>query len=264
MSRSLLRSVLGLTAPCARPPTAAAPALRASTRCLATTAGRREAVKTTPSAAVAATPASATTTAAAAATPSASGTTTTSPTGTPGQSVTPPSKPHAPSTGAATAATKMRPQAGPLTTLYPRVPQAAVPLATPEARESVAQLLPLLRAQPAHYIRAHIWGRPYLVTAGDEVRLPFKMPGVVAGDVLRLDRASALGSRDYTLTGAPYVDERLFECRATVLGAETEPLRVKVKTKRRQRRHKNVKSKLRFTVLRISELTVKGPEAVGL
>jgi large subunit ribosomal protein L21 len=78
------------------------------------------------------------------------------------------------------------------------------------------------------------------VTAGDQVRLPFKMPGVVPGDVLRLNRASALGSRDYTLKGAPFVDERLFECRAVILGTEAEPMRIKIKKKQRNRRKKTV------------------------
>ena len=90
------------------------------------------------------------------------------------------------------------------------------------------------------------------------------MPGVVPGDVLRLDRASTLGSRDFTLKGSPYVDERLFECRATVLGTETEPMRIKIKTKRRQRRNKQVRSKHHFTILRVSEVKINGPEAVGL
>jgi large subunit ribosomal protein L21 len=126
-----------------------------------------------------------------------------------------------------------------------------------EAANSVAELLPLLRAQPGqHWIRAHIHGFPYLVTGGDQVRLPFRMPGVLPGDVLRLDRASALGSRDYTLRGAPWVDDTLFECRATVVGTEAEPMRVKIKTKRRNRRSKRVASKHRYTILRISELKV--------
>jgi large subunit ribosomal protein L21 len=102
----------------------------------------------------------------------------------------------------------------------------------------------------------HIHGRAYLVTEGDSVRLPFKMPGVVPGDVLRLNRASALGSRDFTLQGAPYVDERLFECRAVVTGTESEPMRIKIKKKRRCRRTKHVRSKHRYTMLRISELKV--------
>jgi large subunit ribosomal protein L21 len=148
-------------------------------------------------------------------------------------------------------------------TLYPKEEQARKPL-SPSASASISQLLPLLKTQPSHYITAHVHGRPYLVTAGDQIRLPFKMPGVLPGDILRLDRASTLGSRDYTLKGSPYIDERLFECRATVLGTESEPMRTMIKTKRRQRRRKTVNSKHKYTILRISELVVKGPEAIGL
>ena len=118
------------------------------------------------------------------------------------------------------------------------------------------------------------------------------MPGVVPGDVLRLNRASILGSRDFTLQGGvgvsaapmegkeeeeatdavvgkaepingpqmlkqpPYIDERLYECRAIVLGADSEPMRIKKKKKRRNRRIKTVKSKHRYTLLRISELRI--------
>ncbi|KAI1182661.1 hypothetical protein F5B17DRAFT_176475 [Nemania serpens] len=139
-----------------------------------------------------------------------------------------------------------------------RAPTAPPPA---EAAESVSQLFPLLRAQPRHYITAHIHGHPYLVTEGDQIRLPFKMPGVVPGDVLRLDRASILGSRDYTLKGSPWIDSTLFECRATVLGTESEPLRIKIKTKRRNRRSQRVTSKHKFTILRISELKILEPAA---
>ena len=94
------------------------------------------------------------------------------------------------------------------------------------------------------------------------MRLPFRMPGVVPGDVLRLNRASALGSRDYTLKGAPYLDERLFECRARVMGTEAEPMRIKEKTKRRNRKVKTVKSKHKFTILRIAELKINSLEEI--
>lgn len=53
--------------------------------------------------------------------------------------------------------------------------------------------------QGPHYITAHIQGKAYLLTQGDTVRLPFLMKGVEPGDVLRLDRALNLGSRDFTL-----------------------------------------------------------------
>ncbi|KAL2212237.1 hypothetical protein CC79DRAFT_1318239 [Sarocladium strictum] len=127
---------------------------------------------------------------------------------------------------------------------------------------SVRDLLPFLAAQPGHYITVHIHGFPYLVQEGDSIRLPFRMPGVVPGDVLRLNRASILGSRDYTLKGAPQIDERVFECRATVIGVESEPMRIKIKTKRRQRKKRQAKSKHRYTVLRISELNVKSAEDI--
>ncbi|KAL3418639.1 hypothetical protein PVAG01_10355 [Phlyctema vagabunda] len=137
------------------------------------------------------------------------------------------------------------------------VPSAPAPASTPPAlSESIRTLLPALRAQPGHFVTAHIHARPYLVTAGDVVRLPFHMPGVLPGDVLRLNRATALGSRDFTLKGTPYLDERIFECRARVMGVEAEPMRTKEKKKQRNRRIKTVRSKHKFTILRISELKV--------
>ncbi|CAH0059664.1 unnamed protein product [Clonostachys solani] len=126
--------------------------------------------------------------------------------------------------------------------------------------DSVKNLLPFLAAQPGHYITVHIHGFPYLVQEGDQIRLPFRMPGVLPGDVLRFNRASVIGSRDYTMKGAPHIDERVFECRATVLGVESEPLRIKIKKKRRQRRKRQAKSKHRYTILRVSELNIKNLE----
>tara|TARA_R110002003_G_scaffold57_3_gene5123 strand:- start:13171 stop:13767 length:597 start_codon:yes stop_codon:yes gene_type:complete len=161
-------------------------------------------------------------------------------------------------------------------------PSAAEIKPSPHTREDIVsthitptirQLLPLLHSQPAHYVTAHIHGRPYLLTKGDTLRLPFLMPHVRPGDVLRLNRATHIGSRDYTLKAPEpvkgnadhgkkvfYLDERMFVCRARVVGVESEPLRVEEKTKRRQRHVKHVKSKMRFTVLRVSDLEVKSLE----
>lgn len=144
-----------------------------------------------------------------------------------------------------------------------KIPSPPPPPSKPLAlSESIKELLPLLAVQPSHYISAHIHGKPYLVTPGDIVRLPFHMPGVVPGDILRLNRASAIGSRDFTLKGTPYVDERIFECRARVMGTEAEPMRIKEKTKRRNRKVKTVRSKHKYTILRIAELRVKGLEEI--
>jgi hypothetical protein len=141
------------------------------------------------------------------------------------------------------------------------------------------------------------------------------MHGVEPGDVIRLNSAVNIGSRDYTLKAAApaprpksaftskpvvqgldgpldaqeesqldapstpfasavaphfiphiakgkhgYLDERLFVCRAVVMGVENEPMREKKKTKRRQRYVQNIRSKHRYTILKIKELTVKGLE----
>ncbi|KAL8895685.1 MAG: hypothetical protein Q9192_003491 [Flavoplaca navasiana] len=141
--------------------------------------------------------------------------------------------------------------------------------ASPPTDSNTPALLPLLAAQPPHYITAHIHARPYLLTDGDTLRLPFLMPRAPVGSILRLNRASMLGSRDYTLRGDEgdkgdkggrgYIDERFFVCRARVVGIETEPFRVVEKTKRRNRKVKRVKSKMRFTVLRVVELGVRVP-----
>lgn len=53
------------------------------------------------------------------------------------------------------------------------------------------------------------------------------------------------------------MDERDFVCRARVVGVEGEPMRVVEKTKRRQRHTKTVRSKMRFTVLRVVEVRVR-------
>ena len=141
--------------------------------------------------------------------------------------------------------------------------------------KSVQALLPALHAQKPHYVTAHIHRFPYLLTEGDTVRLPFHMHGVSPGDILRFNRASIVGSRDLTLkagthhsesydakrTGEPnYLDERLFECRVRVMGIESQPMTIKEKKKRRNRRVRTVKSKHKYTVLRVMDVKVKSLE----
>ncbi|PLB38331.1 mitochondrial 54S ribosomal protein bL21m [Aspergillus candidus] len=142
-------------------------------------------------------------------------------------------------------------------TKIPPPPQFTTPL---KASESLLATLPHLAAQRPHFLTAHIHDRPYLITEGDSVRLPFLMAGVEPGDVLRLNRASVVGSREFSLKGAPFVDERLFECRVRVMGVDAEPLRIKEKTKRRNRHVQRITSKHRYTLLRVMEVRVKGVE----
>lgn len=46
------------------------------------------------------------------------------------------------------------------------------------------------------------------------------------------------------------------------MGTEAEPMRIKEKTKRRNRKVKTVKSKHKYTILRIAELKVKTVEEI--
>ncbi|EXJ83107.1 hypothetical protein A1O1_06725 [Capronia coronata CBS 617.96] len=143
---------------------------------------------------------------------------------------------------------------------------------------SLQELLPKLCVQKPHYIVAHVHRFPYLLTEGDTLRLPFHMKGVSPGDILRFNRASILGSRDYTLkagtsntesydakrTAEPnYLDERLFECRMRVVGLETGPMMDKEKKKRRNRHRKVVHSKHKYTVLRVMQIKIKTLEELN-
>ena len=185
---------------------------------------------------------------------------------------------------------------------------------TPAIREQ----LPLLASQPPFYATIHVHGKPYLITQGDTIRLPFLMHGVRPGDILRLNRVTSFGSRDFTLIGGTpnkshaqkiddasmpviaklpisafepivgkteglqhtpypasstdeagqeaglkkkgppsYLDDRFFVCRAVVMGTEAEPMRIKEKTKRRQRHVKTVRSKHKYTVVKVKELGLR-------
>ncbi|CAI7638791.1 unnamed protein product [Penicillium viridicatum] len=147
------------------------------------------------------------------------------------------------------------------TTMTPQT-RAHVPIAKqPVAPTFTSPLkLPHLAGQKPHYVVAQLHARPYLLTEGDHIRLPFLMPKVKAGDILRFNRASALGSRDFTMKGTPTIDERIYECRVRVTGVDAEPLRIKEKTKRRQRHVKQAKSKHRYTLLRVMDVRVKTPD----
>lgn len=153
--------------------------------------------------------------------------------------------------------------------------------------KSLQQLLPSLSAQSPHYITAHIHSFPYLLTTGDMLRLPSNLGFDLApGTILRINRASLLGSRDYTLkagTSDPqhsspphirgelftnkkrtgetnYIDDRLFECRVRVMGIDSGPMMIKEKKKRRNRHLKEARSKHKYTVLKVMEVKVKTME----
>ncbi|CAK7225817.1 hypothetical protein SBRCBS47491_006018 [Sporothrix bragantina] len=130
---------------------------------------------------------------------------------------------------------------------------------------SVSNAASVSTNHPSVYATVQIHGRPYLVTPGDSLRLPFKMPGVQPGDELLLNRVGVVGNRNVTaVSSVQQTEECSFDVasvpgatvKAVVLGVETEPLRTMIKKKRRARRKRSVKSKHHFTVLRIQEVAL--------
>ncbi|SCV03383.1 LAMI_0H07712g1_1 [Lachancea mirantina] len=101
-----------------------------------------------------------------------------------------------------------------------------------------------------------IHNRPYLVTKGDKVYLPFRMKQAEVGDVLNLNDVTTIASRNYQVVGYP-IDPSLYTVKATVIEKTKRPMKVREVTKRRNRKVRHAETKADLTVLRISELSVK-------
>ncbi|CEP63624.1 mitochondrial 54S ribosomal protein bL21m LALA0_S08e06876g [Lachancea lanzarotensis] len=105
------------------------------------------------------------------------------------------------------------------------------------------------------YAIFRIHNRPYLVTKGDKVILPFKMKQAEVGDVLNLNDVTTIGSRNFKIVDNP-LDPSLYQLKATVLEKTKRPMRIREVTKRRNRKVRHAISKPDLTVLRVSELLV--------
>lgn len=103
------------------------------------------------------------------------------------------------------------------------------------------------------YAIFRIHNRPYLVTEGDKVILPFKLKQAEVGDILNLNDVTTLGSRNYKLVDDP-IDPSLFTIKATVMEKTKRPMRIREVTKRRNRKVRHAINKADLTVLRISEI----------
>lgn len=123
-----------------------------------------------------------------------------------------------------------------------------------EKKSSKVDLTPLKLANELYAI-FRIHNRPYLVTKGDKVILPFKLKQAEVGDVLNLNDVTTIGSRNFKLVDEP-IDTELYTLKATVVEKTKRPLRVREVTKRRNRKVRHATNKADLTVLRISELKV--------
>lgn len=97
--------------------------------------------------------------------------------------------------------------------------------------------------------------RPYLVTKGDKVILPFKLKEANVGDILNLTDVTTIGSRNYKLVDNP-IDKSIYSLKAVVLEKTKRAYQVREVTKRRNRRVRHAVNKADQTVIRISELKV--------
>jgi large subunit ribosomal protein L21 len=110
-------------------------------------------------------------------------------------------------------------------------------------------LSPLLNTSDV-YMTVHINNFPYLISANDTLHLPFHLPDVPLGGILRMNKVSRIGCRDYTLEGHPFIDEKLYTLKMRVIEHTKQPLVITVKKKRRQRRARHLPNKQNYTVLK--------------
>jgi ribosomal protein L21 len=130
----------------------------------------------------------------------------------------------------------------------------AIPLtdskpATPSPLSKESPLAPLLNTSNL-YMTVHVNSFPYLISPNDTLHLPFHLPDVALGSILRMTQVSRIGVRDYTLQGQPYVDERVFTLKMRVIEHTKMPLVTTIKTKQRQRRARHLFNKQNYTVLK--------------
>lgn len=131
---------------------------------------------------------------------------------------------------------------------------------TPPAFQEVAEAPKQIDLKPLKlsnelYAVFKIHNRPYLVTKGDKVILPFKLKQADIGDTLNLTDVVTLGSRNYRLVDYP-IDSSLYTLKATVLEKTKRAFEVREVTKRRNRKVRHATSKGDLTVIRIAELKV--------
>jgi large subunit ribosomal protein L21 len=144
-----------------------------------------------------------------------------------------------------------------LYTAFNRV--AARALHTQPTPSATASALASLRSQPQKYVVASIAGRKYLLAPRDLLTVP-RLKDVRVGDVLALSEINEVGSRDYTLRGAPTVPPEQVRVHATVVEHTKGQMEVIFKKKRRKGYQKTITHKQTYTRLRIGPIEIGEPE----
>ncbi|CAI7349959.1 CRE_collapsed_G0028610.mRNA.1.CDS.1 [Saccharomyces cerevisiae] len=89
-------------------------------------------------------------------------------------------------------------------------------ISSTKAKTSKTDTTPLKLSNELYAI-FKIHNRPYLVTEGDRVILPFKLKQAEVGDILNMTDVTTLGSRNYKLVGHP-INTSLYTLKQPLLG----------------------------------------------
>lgn len=103
-----------------------------------------------------------------------------------------------------------------------------------------------------------LYKRRYLLHAKDVLTVPHLKPLVRPGTKLALTRVFEVGTHDFALKAAKGSRLTGVKVEATVLENTTSPMTFKHLKKRRKGYKKEIRSKMRYTRLRIGEIIVEG------
>ncbi|PVU95993.1 hypothetical protein BB561_001458 [Smittium simulii] len=117
------------------------------------------------------------------------------------------------------------------------------------------KLLNMLSEQQEHYVTVVIKGKKFTVTKRDIIVMD-RLNDLSLGDVISLNLVTELGSKDFTITGSPYVNENLFQIEATIIEHPETEVITTFKKKRRKGYQRTYHHEHRRTLLRISKLEV--------
>jgi ribosomal protein L21 len=103
-----------------------------------------------------------------------------------------------------------------------------------------------------------LYQQRYLLHAKDVLTVPQLKPAVRPGTKLALTRVFEVGTHDFALKAAAGSRLTGVKVEATVLEHTTSPMTFKHLKKRRKGYKKEIRSKMRYTRLRIGEIVVEG------
>lgn len=124
----------------------------------------------------------------------------------------------------------------------------------PQVSSTTQQVLANIKGDgPSYYAKGIIKGRFFSFQAGDELVM-HKLKNVEIGDVIRLTQITEIGSANYTMQGAPFIDPTWWLIRARVIEHARGKKVLAARGKQRKGRRKKATMKPEFTKLEILQI----------